>query len=116
MDRWSALAMIESGGRDAAIGSHGEISRYQIRPALWRGGSRLDAVAALANAQRIMTARLTAFERTRGRPASDFEFYILWNAPAQISHPHRAIAERASRFTNLMTDGATNGTPVLAAR
>src|ERR1700722_2135395 len=35
MDRWAALSMIESGDDDRAVGSLGEISRYQIRPYLW---------------------------------------------------------------------------------
>jgi hypothetical protein len=103
-DRWTALAMIESGGRDGAVGRQGEISRYQIRPELWRGGNRLDAGVALANAQRIMSARVAGFERANGRVPSDFEFYVLWNAPAQIKHPHRAVVERARRFVNLTAD------------
>jgi hypothetical protein len=102
MDRWTALAMMESGGDDRAIGRAGEVSRYQIRPDLWLGGNPLDRCAALANAQRIMFSRVTTFERTHGRPPDDFEFYVLWNAPAQINHPHRAVAERARRFMNLV--------------
>ncbi len=102
MDRWTALAMMESGGDDRAVGRAGEVSRYQIRPELWLGGNPLDRCTALANAQRIMFSRVTTFERTHGRPPDDFEFYVLWNAPAQINHPHRAVAERARRFMNLV--------------
>ncbi len=105
MDRWTALAMIESGGWDGAVGSHGEISRYQIRPELWRGGNPLNARTALANAQRIMDARVADFVRTVGHWPGDFEFYVLWNAPAQIHHPHPAVAARAKRFVNLMAEG-----------
>ena len=39
MDRWEALSMIESGNNDRAIGSVGEVSRFQIRPELWPGGN-----------------------------------------------------------------------------
>lgn len=116
MDRWSALAMIESNGDDAAVGRHGEISRYQIRPALWRGGNRLDANAALANAQRIMSSRLGKFQRAWGRPPNDFEFYILWNAPAQVRHPHSAVAKRATRFANLLAEGEANLAPTISAQ
>jgi hypothetical protein len=109
MDRWSALAMMESGGDDRAVGSAGEVSRYQIRPELWLGGNPLDRCTALDNAQRIMSSRVTTFERTHGRSPDDFEFYVLWNAPAQIGHPHRAVAERALRFMNLVHFAGSNG-------
>jgi hypothetical protein len=105
MDRWTALAMLESGDDDRAVGRVGEISRYQIRPELWRGGNPLDGNVALANAQRIMSARVAAFEKSHGRAPDDFEFYVLWNAPAEINHPHRAVAARARRFVNLMAFG-----------
>jgi len=36
---WSALAQIESGGNDCAVGYRGEVSRYQILPAC--GGATL---------------------------------------------------------------------------
>src|ERR1700722_7681095 len=81
MDRWTALSMIESANRDNAVGRVGEITRYQIRPELWPGGNPRDARAALVIAERIMTARMAAFQQNHGRPPSDFEFYILWNAP-----------------------------------
>jgi hypothetical protein len=58
----------------------------------------------LANAQRIMSPRLAAFERTHGRAPNDFEFYVLWNAPTQIDHPHPVVAERARRFVNLVVE------------
>jgi hypothetical protein len=102
MDRWTALAMLESGGNDHTVGRVGEISRFQIRPELWPGGNPLDLRVALANARQIMAVRLMAFEQTHGRMPDDFEFYILWNAPAQINHPHRVVAERARRFMNLV--------------
>lgn len=104
MDRWTALAMLESGGNDHIVGRAGEISRYQIRHELWPSGNPLDARVALANAQRIMSSRLTTFERTHGRTPDDFEYYILWNAPAQINHPHPTVAERARRFMNLVNN------------
>jgi hypothetical protein len=101
MDRWTALAMIESGGNDGAIGLAGEISRYQIRPELWGEGNPLDSEDALANARRIMSARTAAFKQSHGRAPDDFEFYVLWNAPSQVNRPHRVVAERARRFADL---------------
>ncbi|HSY16715.1 MAG TPA: hypothetical protein VK815_00205 [Candidatus Acidoferrales bacterium] len=106
LDRWTALAMLESGGDDHVIGRAGEISRYQIRPEFWPGGDPADASNALANAQSIMSPRLAVFARSHGRMPDDFEFYVLWNAPAQVDHPHHAVAERALRFVNLVGSNA----------
>ncbi len=103
MDRWTALAMLESGGDDHTVGRAGEISRYQIRRGLWPGGNPLDPRVALVNARYLMSLRVTAFEQSHRRAPDDFEFYILWNAPAQIDHPSYAVAERARRFMNLVS-------------
>lgn len=102
MDRWSALSMLESGDNDNAAGPGGEISRFQIRRELWSGGDPRDAKAALAIAQEIMRPRLDDFQHAHKRAATDFEFYILWNAPSQIDHPRNSVAERARRFANLV--------------
>jgi hypothetical protein len=107
MDRWSALSMIESANCDSAVGQVGEITRYQIRPELWPGGDPRDARAALVIARHIMAARMAAFQQDHGRPPTDFEFYILWNAPSQIDHPHHAVVERAQRFVNLIVDSGS---------
>ena len=112
MDRWTALAMLESGGDDYTVGRAGEISRYQIRRDLWPGGNPLDSRVGLANAQRIMSVRAAEFERSHGRAPDDFEFYVLWNAPAQINHPHPAVAERARRFVNLVGSGPDGNEPI----
>ncbi|HTV39704.1 MAG TPA: hypothetical protein VMF08_03955 [Candidatus Sulfotelmatobacter sp.] len=108
MDRWAALSMLESGNDDSAIGSRGEISRYQIRPYLWPGGNPHNAGLALGVAQKIMKARIARFEHTHNRAPTDFEFYVLWNAPQEVNHPCRAVARRAERFANLVqrTDAA----------
>ena len=94
--------MIESGDDDHAIGSLGEVSRFQIRPNLWPGGNPCNANDALSVAQRIMQARLDKFVQTHKRAPSDFEFYVLWNAPQEINHPPKAVAHRAERFANLV--------------
>jgi hypothetical protein len=94
--------MLESGNNDQAVGSLGEVSRYQIRPYLWPGGNPVNAHTALGVAQKIMQARISHFEQTHNRVPSDFEFYVLWNAPQEVNHPCRAVARRAERFTNLV--------------
>ncbi|HEX3889445.1 MAG TPA: hypothetical protein VHX90_01225 [Verrucomicrobiae bacterium] len=101
MDRFAALSMIESGNDDHAIGRAGEISRFQIRRDLWIGGDPRDARLALINARSLMAVRVEIFAQRFHRQPSDFEFYVLWNAPAQIAQPHVVVAERARRFANL---------------
>lgn len=102
MDRWTALSMLETGNNDSVIGSCGEISRYQIRSELWPGGNPLDPKTSLVIAKKVMRARLSRFEQTHKRSATDFEFYVLWNAPAKVNHPTPCVIERAQRFVNLV--------------
>ena len=102
MDRWTALSMIESGGDDHAVGPAGEVSRFQIRHKLWPGGDAQNPEVALAVAQEIMRARLAGFQLNHKREATNFEFYVLWNAPWQADHPSAVVTERARRFANLV--------------
>ena len=108
MDRWEALSQIETRDNDNAVGAAGEISRYQVKPGLWRRYARSDAdwknpAVALAAAQEIMRDRCAEFERSYNRTPTDFEFYVLWNAPAQIERPRKAVRERAERFCHLVS-------------
>lgn len=107
LDRWSALSQIESGDDDHAVGAAGEISRYQIKPELWRRYAPADSDytnpgIALSVARQVMQERGMTFERTVHRPPTDLEFYILWNAPAQTQCPGKAVLGRAERFRNLV--------------
>ena len=102
MDRWAALSMIESGDDDHAVGPGGEISRFQIRRTLWPGGDPQNPKIALAAAQEIMRPRLAGFQKSHKREATDFEFYVLWNAPWQADRPSAVVTERARRFANLV--------------
>jgi hypothetical protein len=107
-DLWAVLAEFESGSNDRAIGSVGEVSRYQIRPELWKkyappNANWRHASDALAVAKKIMTERTSRFQDTFHRPPTDREFYLLWNAPAQIKRPHKVVADRADRFCGLIS-------------
>ena len=106
-DRWSALSQIESGDNDQAVGAAGEISRYQIKPEVWHRYASATADwtnsdHALSVARRAMEERCAAFERKLHRPPTDSEFYVLWNAPAQVLRPAKVVLERAERFSNLV--------------
>ena len=102
MDRWAALSMIESGDDDNAIGPGGEISRFQIRPKLWPGGDPHNPQVARVVAQQLMQPRLAGFLKSHKREVTDFEFYVLWNAPWQADHPSPVVTERARRYANLV--------------
>jgi hypothetical protein len=107
LERWAALSQLESGDNDAIIGTAGEISRYQIRRDVWKRYAHTRAnwqnpEDSLAVARGVMEDRCAAFERTFHRPPTDFEFYVLWNAPAQIHRPSRAVRQRAERFCLLV--------------
>jgi hypothetical protein len=109
MDRWTALSLLESGNNDAAIGPAGEVSRFQIKPRLWaeffgedRAAAPTNPRVALRVAQAIMRERCAAFERRFHRPPTNFEYYVLWNAPCQVRKPGKAVTERADRFCNLV--------------
>ena len=49
-----------------------------------------------------MQARVGRFQQTHGRSPNDFEFYVLWNAPAEVDHPVSCVVERAQRYVNLV--------------
>lgn len=115
MERWAALAQIESGNNDHALGAAGEISRYQIKPRVWHHYASASAnwrsvEQSLPIAQAAMRDRCAGFERNFRRPPTDFEFYVLWNAPAQIRRPSAAVRKRAQRFCNLLKSDAASST------
>jgi len=101
MDRLSALSMLETGDNDRVVGRRGEISRYQILPSEWRrygAGNPQSVTAATQAVRRIMAARVG---RRCCAALTNFDFYVLWNAPAQVGHPSSVVRERAQRFANL---------------
>ena len=107
MDRFAALSMLETGDNDQAIGSAGEISRYQVRKTEWHSvtnsANYCDSETARAVMTRIMDKRVSAFESHFGRSPTDFEFYALWNAPSQAMGRRITpiVAARCQRFANL---------------
>ena len=107
-DRWTALSMFESCDNDRAVGSAGEISRYQILKQEWATVTTsrryTDAKLAKSVAEELMKRRYNQFVQTFHREPSDYEFYVLWNAPYQLLERRvsRVVAERAHRFHNLV--------------
>ena len=113
LSRLEALSMIESGDNDAAIGRAGEVSRFQIKPSIWAhySGSRAfrDCRVAGDVAARHLAELTTWFQNRAGRPASDYDVYVLWNAGPtyytkvgfKTSRVHPVVCERASRYARL---------------
>lgn len=107
MDRMTALSMLETCDNDRMVGRAGEISRYQVLKAEWRrvSDSRDYTNPTLAKtvAERLLNERIQRFQSMNGRKPTDFEFYALWNAPAQAFEHRisRVVAERCQRFANL---------------
>ena len=107
MDRMTALSMLETGDDDAMVGRAGEISRYQVMKSEWKSvtpsRNYTDPNLAKQVALKILDQRLQRFESIYKRPATDFEFYALWNAPGQALNGRisRVVAERSQRFANL---------------
>jgi len=108
-----ALGMIESGDDDHAVGSAGEISRYQIKKDIWRAysssSSFWDKNEAWRIAEKVLATRIEGYRRHTRRAPEPFDIYVLWNAPGQFQNAgyerklvSRVVAERATRFANLV--------------
>ena len=113
LSKLDAISMIESGDNDDAVGRAGEVSRYQIRPQVWRLFSQSSEynnsrVAASVARQHLDWLAKFFLERT-GRTAEDFDLYVMWNAgPTYYSNIGFArdrvrpfIRNRAQRYVNL---------------
>lgn len=116
-----SLAMFESGATtgqrsaaDSLRGGSGEVSRFQIMPAVWRRYSKSreydNPEVAWAVAQRILADRTADFRTTTGRDPSALELYLLWNKPGHFeaqgylaSQVKADYRQRAQRFANLLT-------------
>lgn len=113
LSKLEAISMIETGNNDAVVGRAGEVSRYQIKPRIWReySPSRAwrDADISTRVAQEYLADLESQFLKRAGREATDFDLYVLWNAGpsyyARIDFSPRRVSpvirERATRYVNL---------------
>jgi hypothetical protein len=114
-----SLALIETGATgvkqcpaDFKRGRCGEVSRYQIKPVVWRKYSAAkqytDPLTARRIADRVLNDRMQEFAAQYSRGPNPFEIYILWNAPAYLTGEYRGkrcsrlLVNRAQRFANLV--------------
>lgn len=128
-----ALAQFETGATqptacagDLAVGSHKEISRFQILPAVWREYSRADNFhdpnAAWLVTKKILQDREVEFRRATGREWDAVDLYVMWNAPGVYRRAHwdrakvsRVVLERAKRFANIMQQRARHDSAAMLA-
>jgi len=117
LSRLEAISLNETGNNDWARGSAGEVSRYQLMPTVW---SHYTASRAYQNpgvsfrvARQHLDYLQSWFRSRAGRPATEFDLYVLWNAGPtyyakkafRAAAVHPVIRDRAQRFANLRKDG-----------
>jgi hypothetical protein len=128
LSRLEAISMIETGDNDDARGAAGEVSRYQLMLRVWHqytnsaafGNPQVSACVA----QQHLNYLEGWFRQQTGRPPSELEIYVLWNAgPTYYARKHFSVAavhpsirERAERFVNLREMVAEAPTTPLLAK
>ncbi|MBM3851385.1 MAG: hypothetical protein FJ396_14625 [Verrucomicrobia bacterium] len=101
-----------AGEPDHVVGGSGEISRFQIMPAVWRtytkSKNHTNPEVAWTVTRRILADRVGAFEKAMGRVPEPIEVYLLWNKPGhfegvgyRLEKVSKTYRERAQRFQNL---------------
>jgi hypothetical protein len=112
--RLLALAMIETGDNDREIGGAGEISRYQLSPAVWKSYTTShdyeDPEVSLQVAWQHWSHLANYFNQKTGHEPDDFDMYVLWNTRFGY-YAHKGfsrheispvVRDRAERFVNLV--------------
>jgi hypothetical protein len=113
----AALSQMESGDRDAAVGSSGEITRYQIMPREARreicaqgltevlpADWSLNPDMSARIARGLWLKRVETFQYAHRRNPTTQELYLLWHRPGRVLNPHPRELERAQRFENLVQE------------
>lgn len=112
-----SLSAIESNNRDKKIGSYGEVSRWQIKPATWRRHSKIplnhavNPLVAQDVAAAIMLDNEERFFKKKGVMPSAAQRYAMYNMGFTgfsrvgflMSKCSAAVQERAERYANLVT-------------
>jgi hypothetical protein len=107
------LGELETGNDDAAVGRHGEVSRYQVMPRVWREyGGKLDPRdprVSVKVAGCVLAERIAVYQAVAGREPTDREVYGMWNAPGALARARgrveglsKRVRERCERFGALV--------------
>lgn len=115
----SALAQIESGGKDHKIGRAGERSKYQIKKCVWTDWQKADEHLPFTRCKGKLATRCARdhsawlshqFFTKHNKFPSAAQFYCMWNMGFDgfakreflVSSCPRRVQERAERFANLV--------------
>lgn len=114
-----ALADVESGGNDKAIGSKGEVSAFQILPHIWTKYSDSlctpyhvqNRMKSMGVARKLNSYNLSVYKKDTGNLPPVYDMYVMWNygitkykkAKYNRSKLPKKVKERADRFINLYT-------------
>jgi hypothetical protein len=102
-----AIGEVESGNNDQVIGTAGEVSRFQITPALWREHTVLPTSCAHIYANARIVARRILYKwqatlRARGVPDSIIAHVLVqWWACGPHGVPTEEKRDEMLRITNI---------------
>jgi hypothetical protein len=110
---WDSLALIESGMDDEAVGSAGEVSRYQMMPNVWHNYSSSRAYdnprVARSVAEKHLNWLTEQFTKVRGVPPTERDIVVMWKSgfsgykakQFNFNLVSALSRDRAERFLNL---------------
>lgn len=99
----ACLSLVESGDRDGVVGSHGEVSRWQVMPRYYSGSHPENRNEAQVIVVLLWEQRVNNFVRSHKRMPNTKEMALIWHCPAHVDKPNRMERDYAQRFENLMT-------------
>lgn len=119
-----ALAQLETGLDDKALGKKGEVSRYQMLPSTWKEQDIFpldkdffqESNAASQVAEKHIVKLTNWFKKNTGRNPSPQDLYVMWNTGYTyylkkgfvFSNVNMKVKERANRYYNLYVKAQEN--------
>lgn len=98
------ISQVETGDNDFAVGTHGELSRWQLMPDVRKSYTSVDwqsyTQARIAVAVEL-GLRLKRFEARYGHPATPLQTALLWRCPTRVAHPTISDLDYAQRVVAL---------------
>ena len=115
---FQALADIESGGNDRAVGKKGEVSAFQILPSMWKSYSESPCTPyhtqrkdkSICVARKINSNNTMTYKKDTGQMPQVFDMYVMWNYGVtkyrKLKYDRtklpKQIKDRATRFLNIL--------------
>lgn len=103
-----ALAELETGGNDLAVGTHGEVGAWQCLPSVWKQFTRMPIASAQCHATALEVVLKVIVARTGKNPAelTPAAFAMAWHCP-NARHLNRERRDYCARFCNLVAEKLT---------